>query len=64
LTLTSTPDGADVEVDGAFVGTTPSTIPIASGDHSVRVSKKGYQPYEKHLHTSGGMINLHADLVP
>ena len=40
LTLTSTPDGADVEIDGAFVGSTPSTIPIASGDHTVRVSKK------------------------
>jgi hypothetical protein len=62
LTLTSTPDGADVEVDGAFVGSTPSTIPIASGEHTVRVSKKGYQPYEKRLRVSGGSISLHADL--
>jgi PEGA domain len=62
LTLTSTPDGADVEVDGAFVGSTPSTVTLASGDHTVRVSKKGYQPYEKRLHTAGGQISVHADL--
>jgi PEGA domain len=62
LTLVSTPDGADVEVDGAFVGSTPSTVTLASGDHMVRVSKKGFQPYEKTLHTSGGKVNLRAEL--
>jgi hypothetical protein len=62
LTLTSAPDGADIEVDGAFVGNTPSTLTLASGDHNVWVGKKGYQPYEKTLHTSGGKINLHAEL--
>jgi len=62
LTLTSTPDGADVEIDGAFVGSTPSNIPIANGDHTVRVSKRGYQPYERRLRVSGGSISVHADL--
>jgi PEGA domain-containing protein len=62
LTLTSTPDGADVEIDGAFVGSTPSNIPIANGDHTVRVSKRGYQPYERRLRISGGSISVHADL--
>ncbi|MGC2210982.1 MAG: PEGA domain-containing protein [Candidatus Korobacteraceae bacterium] len=62
LTLTSTPDGADVEVDGAFVGSTPSTIPIANGEHAVRVSKRGYLPYERRLRVNGGSISVHADL--
>ncbi len=62
LTLISTPDGADIELDGAFVGSTPSTLTLTSGDHSVRVSKKGYQPYEKNLRTAGGKINLRAEL--
>jgi len=62
LSLVSTPDGADIEVDGAFVGNTPSTVTLASGEHTVRVSKKGYQSYEKNLHTSGGKINLRAEL--
>jgi len=62
LTLVSTPAGADVEVDGAFVGNTPSTFTLTDGDHSVRVTKKGFQAYEKTLHTSGGRINLSAEL--
>jgi hypothetical protein len=52
----------DIEVDGAFVGSTPSTVALTNGDHTVRVSKKGYQPYEKTLHTTGGNINLRAEL--
>ncbi len=62
LTLTSTPDGADIEMDGAFVGNTPSTVALANGDHTVRVTKRGYQPYEKKLRTSGGSVSLRAEL--
>jgi hypothetical protein len=62
LTLVSSPDGADVEMDGAFVGNTPSTLTLSNGDHTVRVTKKGFQAYEKTLHTTGGKVNLRADL--
>jgi hypothetical protein len=62
LTMASTPDGADIEVDGAFVGSTPSTFALPNGEHTVRVTKKGYQPYQKNLRTSGGKINLRAEL--
>jgi hypothetical protein len=62
LTFISTPDGADVELDGAFVGSAPSTISVANGDHVIRITKKGYQPYEKTLRTSGGTVSLRADL--
>jgi hypothetical protein len=62
LTLISTPDGADIEIDGAFIGSTPSTVTLTQGDHAVRVSRKGYQTYEKNLRTTGGRINLRANL--
>lgn len=62
LTLVSTPDGADIEIDGAFIGSTPSTVALAQGDHTVRVSKKGYQSYEKNLRTAGGKVNMTATL--
>ena len=42
LAISSVPDGADIEVDGSFVGNTPSVIELASGDHSVLVKKPGY----------------------
>jgi PEGA domain len=62
LTVDASVANCDVELDGAFVGSTPSTVSLASGDHTVRVSKKGYQPYEKKLHISGSKTNLHANL--
>src|SRR6266849_8627561 len=34
VTVSSTPSSADVEVDGKFVGNTPSSIPVAAGEHS------------------------------
>jgi hypothetical protein len=41
VTITSNTAGADIEVDGAFVGSTPSTILLIQGDHAIRVSKDG-----------------------
>lgn len=62
IAFTSTPDGADIELDGRFMGSTPSTVGVPAGEHTVRISKRGYQPYEKQLRTTGGAITLHADL--
>jgi len=64
VTVTSVPAGAEIEVDGAFVGNTPSSIDLAGGNHSVRITKDGYQPYERQLHTMGGSISLDAPLRP
>jgi hypothetical protein len=64
LVLTSLPDGADVEVDGAFVGSAPATLQLPAGDHTIRGSRKGFAVYEKKIHTAGGKVSLHADLEP
>ena len=63
ITVTSTPPGADIEIDGKFVGNTPSRgIELTPGDHTVSVKKNGYKAWEKTLSVSGGDINLTADL--
>jgi PEGA domain len=36
-TLGSDPPGADIDVDGSFVGNTPSDVQIAEGEHTVAV---------------------------
>src|SRR5271168_818058 len=43
LSITSVPDGADIEVDGSFVGNTPSDVQIAEGDRIVTVKKAGFK---------------------
>ena len=41
LVIKSTPDGADITIDGKFVGSTPSTVRLSTGDHDVSVQKAG-----------------------
>lgn len=42
IVIESTPPGADIEVDGGFVGNTPSTVSVTPGNHEITVTKKGY----------------------
>jgi len=60
--VVSTPDGADIEIDGSFVGNTPSVVELAPGDHVVIVKKSGYKPWERKVKVSGGEIKLTAEL--
>jgi hypothetical protein len=63
LSVTSTPDGADIEMDGSFVGNTPSDIDVQAGDHTVTVKKSGFQPWEKKLKVSSGSnVHLKAEM--
>lgn len=60
ISVVSTPAGADIEIDGNFVGNAPSAVQLTPGDHLVRITRKGFQPYEKKL--PGGSISLRAEL--
>jgi len=63
LSVSSTPDGADIEVDGGFVGNTPSDVQVAEGEHTVSVSKSGFKSWERKLKiSSGSSIHLNAEL--
>ena len=43
LEVSSTPDGADIEIDGNFVGSTPSTLGVAAGPHQLSAKKAGFK---------------------
>lgn len=62
LTITSEPAGADIEVDGSFVGSTPSSIDLTAGEHHIIVKKPGYKSWERKIHTSSGNVQLAAEL--
>lgn len=62
VTVESTPLGADIEVDGSFVGSTPSTVNVAAGSHTIVVKKKGFADWTRTLNVNGGSIHLSADL--
>jgi hypothetical protein len=62
LVIESTPAGADIEIDGAFVGNTPSTISATLGNHQISVKKKGFTDWSKILSVIGGTVHLSAVL--
>jgi hypothetical protein len=62
LDITSTPNGADIEIDGAFAGDTPSVVSIESGDHTIALKKKGYSTWEKKVHVSTGKVTINAEM--
>ena len=62
LSITSTPEGADIEVDGSFMGNTPSAVELGPGEHTVAVRKSGYKAWERKIRLTGGDIKLNAEL--
>jgi serine protease Do len=49
VTVHSEPEGAEIYVDGKFVGDTPSILPLATGTHNVVVKTDGKRPWERNL---------------
>lgn len=64
LAVTSTPPGADIEIDGSFAGNTPSTLTLAPGAHDVTIKKAGFVDWTRKLNITGGTVNLEATLDP
>src|ERR1700677_313772 len=62
IEITSVPAGADVELDGDFIGNTPSSIGVSSGDHTISVKKNGYKTWERKIKVSSGKVNVFAEL--
>jgi len=63
LQLGSDPPGADIEVDGSFVGNTPSDVQVTEGEHTVSVKKAGFKDWERKLKVTGGSsVHLNAAL--
>lgn len=60
VTVTSSTPGADIEINGAFVGSTPTTLKLAPGAYTVTV-RSGVQMWQRVLQaTSGSDVTLNA----
>ena len=63
VSFSSEPSGSDILVDGNFVGSTPSSVSLSPGEHTVRITK-GAMSWEKKLTVSpGNAISVNAVLV-
>jgi S1-C subfamily serine protease len=60
----SVPD-AEVYIDGKFVGTAPSTVPLSPGDHVVEVKASKFADWKRTVSlTNGSDLNVKATLQP
>jgi hypothetical protein len=63
IIVKSNPDGAEITVDGKFMGTTQSTLKLAAGEHTVKIEKNGYKEWNRTVSlTAGGDITIDATL--
>ena len=62
LSISSSPGGAEIELDGNFVGNTPESINVSSGDHLLIIRKHGYKAWERRLRATGELVNVIAEL--
>jgi hypothetical protein len=64
IIVKSTPSGCDINVDGKYMGSTPSTIQLAPGEHQVSIEKESLTPWQRTMVvTSGGNSTIDATLV-
>jgi PEGA domain len=49
IVVNSVPNGAEVYVDGNFVGDAPATLELAPGKHTIRVSLSSYKDWSREL---------------
>ncbi len=61
--VSSTPAGADVILNGIYMGKTPITLPLALDIHEIKVVLSGYEPWTRRFRTEVGK-GIQANLVP
>ncbi|HEX7042286.1 MAG TPA: PEGA domain-containing protein [Patescibacteria group bacterium] len=57
LVATSTPDGAQVFVNGHLTTATNNTINLAPGDYNIKIYKDGYFPWEKKIKIENEVVS-------
>jgi S1-C subfamily serine protease len=63
--VTSDPAGADIYVDGAFVGNTPSVLHLSTGTHAIKIQSTGKKAWERQLEVlKDSKVTLSAALDP
>lgn len=50
----STPEGAEVYVDGTFIGNAPATLKLTPGQHTIRVTQTGYKEWSREIGVQAG----------
>lgn len=63
INIRSQPEGAEIYINGKFVGSTPSVFNLAPGEHTINIKHTGYKDWERTISASqGSEVNVVANL--
>ena len=54
ILVQSVPSGADITIDGQYAGSTPSTLKLGPGQHTIIITKSGFMPWQRTLSAESG----------
>lgn len=54
ITIKTLLEGCDIEIDGKFMGSTPSTLTLKPGEYKILVKKPGYSSWERTVTVAAG----------
>ncbi len=54
MEINSNPEGAEIEIDGAFAGTTPRTKRLGPGEYKTKITMNGYTSWEREIRVEAG----------
>src|ERR1039458_3809995 len=47
--VATVPDGAEIYVDGTFVGNAPTNLKLSTGKHTIRITRSGYKDWSREI---------------
>jgi hypothetical protein len=63
VVVKSIPEGAEILLDGKYVGHTPSTLRVAAGEHTIAVRRSGFLLWQRTLAViAGANVTVNASL--
>ena len=61
--ISSSPPGAEIEIDGSFVGSSPRSKALAPGEYKIKLTQKGYKDWERKIAVEAGeALKIVADM--
>lgn len=55
IPIVSVPPGADIELNGLYVGTTPAEVKMEPGVQTLRILLQGYRPWERRIQATADL---------
>jgi hypothetical protein len=63
IDVSAVPDGADISVDGNFIGSAPATLKLGGGKHVISVTHQGFKAWTREVSVlPGSQVSLKATL--